>query len=205
MVLALALSLNACADKKESTKSEPAESSTFASSDLSPLAPDPALDWAKASAAGMSWEIPAAWTVGPEMPMRAGTYFASASDGDSEPAECRVNFFGAGQGGEVDDNILRWARQMEVEGEEGKSPTPIVRRMDVGGVPVAVIELSGVYLSKTRPMAKEFTRKTGFKMFAAIATAAEGTVFFKMTGPLKTMEANRESFRQMIGSIVSGS
>ncbi len=205
LLLAATVMLSACSDKKKSTKTEPAVSSSTANTVLSPLTSDSAADWSKGAAAGMSWSIPSDWTVGPEMPMRAGTYFAKPADGDSEPAECRVNFFGSGQGGEVDENIYRWSSQMEVESQEGKSPTPLVERTEVAGLPVAVVELSGVYLSKTRPMAKDFTRKSGFKMFAAIATAPEGTVFFKMTGPVKTMEANRENFRQMLGSITSGS
>jgi hypothetical protein len=206
MAIAVALIFGACsnkdsASKKGSPDSEPASDMSSASAELSPLKPDSSLGWTKASEAGIGWEIPSGWVVGPAMPMRAGTYFASAADGDSEPAECRVNFFGAGQGGEVDENILRWAGQMEVEGKEGVSPTPIVESAEVSGIPVAVVELSGVYLSQTRPMASEITRKPGFKMFAAIAIAPEGTVFYKMTGPAKTMDANRESFRRMIGSI----
>ena len=43
--------------------------------------------------------------------------------------------------------------------------------------------------------------KPGFKMFAAIVNAPQGTVFFKMTGPAATMESARENFRKMLGSI----
>ncbi len=209
MALAVTLIFGACSNKDSESKKDSGDpgamSDMMATGELDPIAPDASLGWTKASEAGMSWEIPSSWVVGPKMPMRAGTYFASATDGDAEPAECRVNFFGAGQGGAVDENIMRWAGQMELEGQEGKSPTPIVKRTEISGIPVAIIELNGVYLSKTRPMAKEFTRKPGFTMLAAIVTAPEGTIFYKMTGPCKTIDANRENFRRMIGSISSGS
>ncbi len=208
IILLATLGLSACSKKDTPAQKTPDTSKPMLSNsngELSPLTADSVQSWNSGSEAGMSWRIPAGWVIGPKMPMRAGTYFAGATGGDADPAECRVNFFGAGQGGDVDANITRWVTQMEVEGQEGASPTPIVERTEVNGIPVAIVEISGVYLSKTRPMAKEFTRKSGYKMFAAIATAPKGTVFFKMTGPQKTMEANREKFRLMLGSVSQGS
>lgn len=157
--------------------------------------------WPSGSAADVTWRMSPDWEIGPEAPMRAGTYLAAAVEGDSEGAECRVNFFGQGQGGNIQQNIDRWQSQMEAPGQEGVFADPLVSQVTVNGLDVAVMELSGTYLSKTRPMAREFTRKTDFKMFAAIVQAPGGMLFFKMTGPEKTMEFQRESFRQMIGSL----
>ncbi|MFQ5606566.1 MAG: hypothetical protein ACE5GA_01360 [Candidatus Zixiibacteriota bacterium] len=170
-------------------------------SELEPAQISAPEDWQRGSAAGANWRIPSSWEIAPPAPMRAGTYLAAASEGDSEGAECRVNFFGAGQGGSVEGNINRWRGQMEVSGQQGATPEPLVSEVAVNGLKVSVIELTGTYLHKARPMARQFTRKPGFKMFAAIVMAPEGVLFFKMTGPEKTMEGEREAFRQMLGSL----
>lgn len=199
VLTALTLLSVACgggADKQESDT----DASSAAAADLSPLTGADA-SWATAEVAGINWKIPAGWEVGPEAPMRAGTYFAPASGGDSEPAECRVNYFGPDQGGGVQQNILRWAGQMEVEGQQGQSPEPQVSSSTVNGQNITVMEASGVFLSRKSMMDSNVERKSGFRMFAAIVEGPQGSVFFKMTGPEATIDAAREDFRKMIGSV----
>lgn len=173
-------------------------------SELEPLTSQLPESWTSGSAAGVSWRISDDWEIGPEAPMRAGTYLASAAEGDAEGAECRVNFFGQGQGGNVEQNIVRWQGQMEAPDQEGVFAEPLVSQVTVNGLQVSIVELAGTYLSKSRPMAREFTRKPDFRMFAAIVQAPGGALFFKMTGPAKTMQLQRETFRQMVGSLRIG-
>ncbi len=188
---------------KQSDKPATAAISQLASA-LEPITAELPESWSSGSAAGVSWSISTDWEIGPEAPMRAGTYLALAAEGDSEGAECRVNFFGQGQGGNVEQNIGRWQGQMEAPDQEGVFAEPLVSQVTVNGLKVSIVELAGTYLSKLRPMAREFTRKPDFMMFAAIVQAPGGTLFFKMTGPAKTMELQREAFRQMIGSLRTG-
>lgn len=197
--IALALTLGACAGSSE--KKETGSTAT-GSGDLAPLTDAAAIEgWASDAEAGISWSAPASWEVGPERPMRAATYFAAAAEGDETNAECRVNFFGADQGGDVAGNIARWASQMEVDGQEGVSPEPMVSEANQGGITLSIVELHGTYLERMGPMSPSSTRQTGYAMFAVIAQGPNGSVFFKMTGPQATMEAERENFRRMIGSI----
>ncbi len=190
--------LSACS--KQSDKPATAAKSQVASA-LEPIQAQTPAGWSSGSVAGASWGIPQDWEVGPPAPMRAGTYFASTAEGDAEGAECRVNFFGQGQGGNVQQNIDRWQSQMEAPEQEGVFADPLVSQVTVNELNVSIVELSGTYLRKSRPMASEFTRKPDYKMFAAIVQAPGGMLFFKMTGPARTMELQREAFRQMIGSL----
>jgi hypothetical protein len=112
-----------------------------------------------------------------------------------------VNFFGKDQGGGVEGNIARWVSQMEVDGEEGVSPEPQTASLDQNGITLTILELHGTYLERMGPMTQSSARQTGFAMFAVIAEGPEGSVFFKMTGPEALMEAERENFQRMIGSI----
>src|SRR5712664_3222342 len=76
--------------------------------------------WAgEGSAAGVSWTVPKRWTEEPRRAMRVATYRIPAAPKDSEPAECGVFYFGAGQGGEVASNVDRWISQFEGH------PTPV--------------------------------------------------------------------------------
>ncbi|MCH7879601.1 MAG: hypothetical protein IH914_09850 [candidate division Zixibacteria bacterium] len=200
-VIFTAITIAACSKQSDKPVTTATPSSSRPASALEPVTSQLPDSWASGSAAGVTWRIPGDWEIGAPAPMRAGTYLAGAAEGDDEGAECRVNYFGQGQGGEVQQNIDRWQSQMEISGQEGVFADPLVSRVKVNGLNVSMVELSGTYLSKSRPMALQFTRKVDFKMFAAIVQAPGGMLFFKMTGPAKTMELQRQGFRQIVGSL----
>jgi hypothetical protein len=145
--------------------------------------------------AGVKWTVPARWTAQPERPMRVATYTVPAAEGDGEPAECVASFFGSGQGGPVDMNIDRWKGQFENPQEVGRESK------EVNGVPVTTVELAGTYLSPGGPMMQATGRKENTSLLGAVITAPQGMVFFKMTGPSKTVEAGRQEFYAMVNSL----
>jgi len=153
------------------------------------------------SVAGARWLADGAWRRGDVAPARVATYFATPVSGDLDSAELRVNYFGPSQGGALEDNVLRWQRQFITDETTMRSATAKALTQLVGEIPLTTVEVSGVYLSSVTPMATEFVRKSGYTLFGAIVCAPGGSVFFKMTGPSATMEANRESFRKMLGSL----
>src|ERR671912_2758201 len=73
------------------------------------------------SAAGVRWTAPAAWKAEAARPMRAATYSIPNVAGESGTAECVVNYFGPGQGGDVAANMERWRGQ--VLGADGEPAT----------------------------------------------------------------------------------
>ena len=131
--------------------------------------------------------------------MRAATYSVSLAAGDQGVAECIVNYFGPGQGGSVEANIERWKGQ--VQGADGKPAPAKLENRKVRGVPVVVIDSSGAYTGMGGPMAASAKPVPGYRLLGAIVEGPGGMVFFKMTGPAKTIAGHEKSFNQLLASI----
>jgi hypothetical protein len=147
------------------------------------------------SVAGLKWTAPAAWKNEGSRPMRAATYRVPAVQGDSEGGECVAFFFGAGQGGSVDANIQRWIGQFQNAGK------PVQKKTTMNGLPVTSVDITGTYTGMGGPMAASKTAKPGYRLLGAIVEGPGGSVFFKFTGPAKTVAANQKAFDQMIASV----
>jgi hypothetical protein len=151
------------------------------------------------SAAGIHWTAPAGWKAEAPRPMRAATYSIAPAAGDSTGAECIVNYFGAGQGGGVDANIERWKGQ--VQGPDGKPAMAKVEKRTVRNVAITVIDTSGSYAGMGGPMAGASKAVPGYRLLGAIVEGPGGSVFFKLTGPAKTITAQQKNFDQLLASI----
>jgi hypothetical protein len=146
-------------------------------------------------AAGVTWTAPAAWKEQAARPMRAATYTIPAVPGDAEPGECGVYYFGKGHGGDTEANIARWAGQFE------GGPTPKRTTKAVAGMTIQIVEISGTYLAPSGPMMQSQGKKAGYSLLGAIVPAPEGSIFFKLTGPTKTVAAARPDFDALLASL----
>jgi hypothetical protein len=134
------------------------------------------------SAAGLKWTAPAGWkTEAGARPMRVATYTV-------EGAECAVYFFGAGQGGSIDANLERWKNQIH-------GPAPKNAKRTIHGLQVTTIDASGDYAGMGE------TAKPAYRLLGAIVEGPGGNVFFKFTGPAKTIAANQPKFEQLLNSV----
>jgi hypothetical protein len=151
--------------------------------------------------AGLEWTAPAAWTATGESPMRAASYTIPPGGGDSEGGECVVYYFGAGQGGGVEANVKRWIGQFTAP--DGGPADKLAKRgtKTINGIEVETLELTGTYLFKPFPMAPKATPKPGYRMLAAIVAGADAPVFFKLTGPVKTVAAAEAAYEKMLASL----
>jgi hypothetical protein len=148
------------------------------------------------SGAGVQWTTPAGWKAEAERPMRLATYALAPG------AECAVYFFGSGQGGSVDANLDRWVGQfLQADGKPSKSAAKIDKRT-IHGWPVTTVDVAGAYTGMGGPMAKsDAPPMPGYRMLAAIVEGPQGSVFFKCTGPAKTIAANQAAFEKMLASL----
>ena len=153
------------------------------------------------SAAGVRWTAPAAWKSEAPRPMRAATYSIEPVAGDQGIAECVVNYFGPGQGGGVDANIERWRGQ--VLGADGKPATAKIDKRTTRGIPITLIDASGTYTGMGGPMMAGSKPAAGYRLLGAIVEGPGGSVFFKLTGPAKTIAAQQKNFEQLLASIQS--
>ena len=147
------------------------------------------------TAAGVTWSYPSNWTKGGPRTMRVATYVVAPAEGDQEGAECAVSYFGASAGGDVEMNIQRWVGQFEGAAE------PVRKDDKVNGMSVAKVEISGAYLAPAGPMMESQGKKENFKLLGAIVDAPEGKLFFKLTGPAKTVQGAAAGLDALIGSI----
>jgi hypothetical protein len=127
--------------------------------------------------------------------MRAATYAIPPAEGDTEQGECAVFYFGNDQGGSVDANIDRWHGQFEGAGAPSRSTK------DIGGMPVTFVAIAGAYLAPSGPMMMSSGKKENYRLMGAIVSGPQGSVFFKCTGPAKTIAAAQAEFDAMIGSM----
>jgi hypothetical protein len=131
--------------------------------------------------------------------MRAATYTIAVVPSEQGAAECVVNYFGPGQGGTVDANVARWRAQ--VLGADGKPSAGKVTNRTVRGVKVTIVDSSGTYTGTGGPMSAGAKPVSGYRLLGAIAEGRGGNVFFKLTGPSKTIAAQQAAFDQMLSSI----
>ena len=143
---------------------------------------------------GLAWTLPKRWKTAGDRPMRYATYIIPAAAGDRDDAECAVFYFGPNQGGTVDANISRWIDQFE--GID--SPQRSVRQS--AGVQVSVVKVNGTFLAPSGPKMESRGKKPGYSLLGAIAEGPHGMVFFKLTGPNKTVHAAEPEFDRLLAS-----
>jgi hypothetical protein len=131
--------------------------------------------------------------------MRVATYDIAAAPGDKDSAECGVYFFGQGQGGSIDANVDRWKGQFHAPG--GKPAEAKTAKRTIHGLAVTTIDVSGEYSGMGGPMSGGAVTKPGYRMLGAIVEGPGGNVFFKFTGPAKTIAANQPKFEQLLSSV----
>lgn len=146
------------------------------------------------SVAGVTWTVPSRWSNGPMKQMRVATYNIPPAGGDAEGGECGVFFFGGGQGGDVQMNIDRWVGQFENARPEQSSK-------EVNGMKVTLVKIAGTYLAPSGPMMQSSGKKENYRLLGAIVAAPEGSVFFKLTGPAKTVASAEGDFNALVASL----
>lgn len=145
---------------------------------------------------GITWDDPSGWTRSSrKSPMRAATYTFPLAEGDDGAAEVAVFYFGPGQGGGIDGNVARWA------GQFGKTLSDVKRtNREVHGLKQHVVEIEkGDF--KNDMMQQGGKTMKDWAMLAAIVEAPSGSYFFKMTGPAKSVQAQKDSFYGLLDSI----
>nr|AER58213.1 hypothetical protein LP001_034 [uncultured Acidobacteriota bacterium] len=148
------------------------------------------------SGAGIRWTPPSNWKAEAQRPMRLATYTIPPAAGDSDPGECGVYYFGQGQGGSVEANITRWIGQFQ------SKEAPKRDQRTLHGLKVTTIDVSGAYSGMGGPMAKGGgAPKPNYRLLGAIAEGSQGSIFFKFTGPAKTVAQNQAAFEKLLASL----
>lgn len=165
-------------------------------------APPPVQDQAQAGGevtiAGITVTVPDSWQdLGPSG-MRQAQFQLPPVEGDTEPAEVNVFYFGPASGGGVEANLQRWIGQMTVA--EGAEPTRSTFTAD--GMSGHVVSVDGSYnAGSMRPMGGgDSTPKPGYRLVGVVLEGPEGSLFFKLTGPVATARAMEAELMPMMES-----
>jgi len=164
-----------------------------------PVAPaaTPAPVFPVTSGGGLSWTVPKSWTPGPSSAMRLATYYLPAVPGDADRPELAVFWFGPTQGGTIDQNVARWFSQFA---SAPSDPKPSRSLMRVGSVPVTLVTAAGTYSAGTG-MGAAPAPKSVYVLRGAMAEGPNGAVFFKLTGPRRSVAAAGKDFDALVASL----
>lgn len=153
---------------------------------------------AGAGSAALAWTVPPGWvTETPSSAMRRAQYKVP---GPAGAGECVVFYFGPGQGGDAQSNAQRWASQFTQPGGGSSQEALRTSTLNVGDVKVLLAEVTGTYSGGMGGGGE----KPGYMLLGAVAEGPDANWFFKLTGPEKTVRAQRAAFEGMIKSLKKG-
>jgi hypothetical protein len=98
-------------------------------------------------------------------------------------------------GGSIEANIDRWRDQFG-----GKPAKATEEKKDIRGLDVALVDFTGEFNDQRGPFAPA-TKRSGYRMLAAIIPVEGELHFVKAVGPEATMAAHAETFRAFIESV----
>jgi len=144
---------------------------------------------------GLAWQVPARWTNKGPGTMRLATYTIRGHGADE--AQCAVYYFGPGGGGGVDPNIERWRGEFKGAADERRG------NFQTKGGKVTMLRMNGTYLAHAGMMgaASDSVESPDFGLLGAIVEGPKGEVYFKLTGPEKTVRGAEREFEAMLKSI----
>ena len=104
-------------------------------------------------------------------------------------------------GGSVENNILRWQSQFQIETPNPASPAattpePEVESFTVGNTNVTVVTLQGAYLKTGAAQPKR-----NHMLLGALIEHKDGLLVFKITGTTAAVTAARDDFSKSIRSL----
>lgn len=148
----------------------------------------------------LKFTVPAGWVEEQRSSsMRVAQYKLPKAATDTEDASLVLYYFGQGQGGSTSANIERWAGQIkQADGNPSKDTRE--ERLDVNGLKVTTVDLSGTYVAETAPGSGTLLNKPGYRLRAAVVETPNGPYFVKLVGPEKTVMQWNEAFAAYIKS-----
>lgn len=146
----------------------------------------------------LKWTDPQGWTRQEQSsPMRVATYRVPHAASDKDDAEMAVFHFGGGQGGDVEANLKRWENQFSDKKGDAKRTD-----RSANGLKAHVLEIeSGTYTAMAMMPGQNASPKSDYGMLAAVVETPLGPYFFKLTGPSKTVKAQKDAYMTMLDSV----
>jgi hypothetical protein len=195
LILSGMLAVAGCSQKAQESKESKAGDLKLES------AHGPAGASAAVSNEGLTYTPSPEWMAeAPSSSSRKAQYKLSRAAGDSEDAELAIYFFQGG-GGTAQANVDRWVGQFTKPDGSSAADMAKVTHRTIDGIPLTVVDASGIYADSMRSMQQGGAPKTNYRMLGAIAETGTGPWFIKLTGPAKTVAKWAPSFETFLNSI----
>jgi hypothetical protein len=173
-----------------------------------PVAADPkktdaALDPKKVeSSTGITFDVPEGWKrIPPKTNMRVAELTPPRAEGDTDEGNLVVTYFGGGAGG-FEANLDRWAGQMtKADGTAlGREDAKIRDFAYSAAGKAKIVEFEGNF--DDPGMASRLPIKfSNAKLVVAAVEREDGTYYFKLVGPAKSIAAAVPGFEALLKSI----
>ena len=149
----------------------------------------------------LKFTVPAGWVEEERASsMRVAQYRLPKVAGDTEDASIVLYYFGQGQGGSTAANIERWVSQIQQADGSASKDKAKQENLDVNGLKVATVDVSGTYVAETAPGSGTLLNKPGYRLRAAVVETPKGSYFVKLVGPEKTVTQWNDSFMNYVRS-----
>lgn len=170
----------------------PPSSSNSASGDSTPTSPSPDKPIGNPTATpsrGLTYQTPPGWLPGRMSAMRKAAFLLPS--GSPSDAVTVTSFpAGAGQMGDVQANVQRWAGQVGMQVPAGDGLAELTEPITVGGVQGTYVELESPDSSERR-----------VSLYVAMVERQGQVWFFKMIGDRDVVSSQRQAFRDFLGSV----
>jgi hypothetical protein len=149
---------------------------------------------------GLKSQVPASWKQKDGAGMRVMQFTIPKEKGDEHDGEFIVFFFGKGGGGGVDANITRWKGMITPPAGKKIDDIAKIDKAKIGEIPVTILDMQGEYTHKTRPFDPNDAgeKRENYRMIGIIIESPNGPFFVRVTGPAKTIEANKKAIDSWI-------
>jgi hypothetical protein len=144
--------------------------------------------------AGMKSTPPADWKEEtPSNAMRQAQYKLPKAEKDKDDAELAVFAFPGGSGS-VEANLKRQLDKFVEEGRKDKT-----EKIKVGTIEATYQDVSGTFMKKAFPMAKDFTKMENYRQLYVVFEAKDGKQYYMtLMGPKDTVEKHKKGFEEFL-------
>ena len=157
-----------------------------------------AADPATFTVGAFTFKRPAAWAwvaLPPGSMRKAQLRLPDPADPAGPGAEVAFFNFGAGQGGDVNQNLSRWVGQFD----QPETVNPIFETANIKGTRVSRVRVQSGTFSSGMPGGPT-TPMQNYGLYGAILESPQGNVFIKLTGPAALVKAAAATFEGLIQS-----
>lgn len=156
-----------------------------------------AADPATFTVGAFTFKRPPTWQwVAVNSPMRKAQLHVPDPTNPNGPGADAVFFtFGAGQGGDVNQNVSRWIGQFD----KPETLKPVMEAATIQGTKVTRVRVENGTFSSGMP-GQPTTPMENYGLYGAILESPKGNVYVKFTGPAEIVKAAAGNFEAMIQS-----